>query len=109
MSLHFVEFHGAATLCGMTRSSDNSDTSTVSLSAAQIDALAAAIAAAMQPVTWLTPDEAAAVLNVPVATLAQWRYRGQGPRYSKIGTVVRYSRRDLDGWLASAAVDPRCA
>lgn len=93
----------------MTRSSDNSDTPTVSLSAAQIDALAAAIAAEIQPVVWLTPDEAAAVLNVPAATLAQWRYRGQGPRYSKIGSVVRYSRRDLDAWLAAAAVEPRHA
>ena len=93
----------------MTRSSDNSDTPTVSLSAAQLDALAERIAAAIQPVAWLTPDEAAAVLNVPVATLAQWRYRGQGPRYRKVGGVVRYARRDLDAWLAAAAVEPRYA
>ncbi len=90
------------------RSGDN-DTPAVSLSAAQLDALAAAIAVAIQPVVWLTPDEAAAVLNVPAATLAQWRYRGQGPRYSKVGTVVRYSRRDLDAWLAAGTVEPRYA
>lgn len=93
----------------MTRSGDRDDTAPVSLSAAQIDALAIAIAAAIQPVTWLTPAEAAEVLGVPPATLSQWRYRGQGPRYSKVGAVVRYARRDLDAWLAAAAVDPRSA
>ncbi|MGB5113513.1 MAG: helix-turn-helix domain-containing protein [Mycobacterium sp.] len=93
----------------MRRAGDSNDTESVSLSAAQIDALAAAIAAAIQPTVWLTPDEAAEVLTVPAATLAQWRYRGHGPRYSKIGAVVRYSRRDLDSWLAAAAVEPRYA
>lgn len=93
----------------MTRASDRDDTPGVSLSAAQIDALAEWIAAAIQPVVWLTPADAAEVLAVPVATLAQWRYRGTGPRYSKIGLVVRYARRDLDAWLVAAAVDPRSA
>lgn len=107
MSFHFARFHAAVTLCGMTRSSDRDDAPGVSLSPAQLDALAAAIAAAIHPVTWLTPDGAAEVLAVPVATLGQWRYRGEGPRYSKVGKLVRYSRGDLDLWLAAAAVEPR--
>lgn len=105
----FVALPNAANLGGMKRVGDSSDTPVVLLSAAQIDALAQRIAAALAPVVWLTPAEAAEVLGVPVPTLAQWRYRGQGPRYSKVGSLVRYSRRDLDAWLVDAAVDPRSA
>lgn len=93
----------------MKRASDRDDAPGVSLSPAQLDALCERIAAAIQHTVWLTPDEAAEVLSVPPATLGQWRYRGMGPRYSKIGTIVRYSRRDLDDWLAAAAVEPRYA
>lgn len=93
----------------MKRASDSSDTPPVSLSAAQLDALATRIAAAIQPTVWLTPDDAATILSVPTATLSQWRYRGRGPRYSRVGGIVRYSRRDLDDWLAAAVVDPRSA
>ena len=40
--------------------------------------------------------EAAAILAVRVATLRNWRSRGEGPRFCKIGLrMVRYSRADL--------------
>ena len=48
----------------------------------------------------LTSDEAADLLRLRPATLRAWRCRGAGPPYHKVGDRVRYSRRDLDAWLA---------
>lgn len=67
------------------------------------------VAAVLATPTWLTPAEAAEVLSVPAATLAQWRFRGNGPRYSKVGALVRYQRSDLDDWLCAGVVLPRSA
>ncbi len=47
----------------------------------------------------LTPQEVAAFLGVPLATLYQWNSRGVGPRRCHIGRHVRYSRADLDRWV----------
>lgn len=71
--------------------------------------IAEAVAASIQQPVWLTPAEAAAVLSVPTGTLAQWRYRGEGPIYSKVGSVIRYRRNALDAWLTAAEVQPRSA
>lgn len=49
---------------------------------------------------------AAAHIGRPVRTLQQWRYRGEGPPYIKVGGRVRYSLRDLDAWLLAHRVDP---
>lgn len=38
---------------------------------------------------------------ISLGTVRRWRYLGQGPRYRKIGGLVRYSPVDLDTWLAS--------
>lgn len=47
------------------------------------------------------PQEIADYLLVPVATLAQWRYLGQGPKFLKVGRYVRYRWRDVESWLAA--------
>jgi excisionase family DNA binding protein len=47
----------------------------------------------------LTIQEAAAYLNVPVATLRWWRAQGRGPRSMKLGRHVRYDKADLDQWI----------
>jgi hypothetical protein len=57
--------------------------------------------------TLLTPDETAAYLRLPVRQLAQWRYLGIGPAYTKVGRAVRYWQSDLDAWLAAQRVEPR--
>lgn len=45
---------------------------------------------------WLSAKEAARYLGVQVETLAKWRLRGTGPRYSAaIGRVPRYQLSDL--------------
>ncbi len=38
----------------------------------------------------LTPEEVSALLEVDVRTLANWRYKGKGPKYMKIGSLIRY-------------------
>jgi hypothetical protein len=40
-------------------------------------------------------EQAALILNVSVRTLQSWRLRGGGPRYLKMGRLVRYRGRDL--------------
>ncbi len=46
---------------------------------------------------------------VSVQTLTNWRYRGVGPRYTKIGRKVLYRRADLDAWLTAQARDPEAS
>lgn len=55
----------------------------------------------------LTPEEAAQELRLPVRQLQQWRYRGLGPAYIKVGRAVRYPRTDLDAWLTANRVEPK--
>ncbi|MFD1344283.1 helix-turn-helix domain-containing protein [Litorisediminicola beolgyonensis] len=52
---------------------------------------------------WLTPADAAAYLRVSNGTLANWRSRGEGPRYRAVGRVVRYHRDDLDAFMVEGA------
>lgn len=47
---------------------------------------------------YLTPSETADRLNVSSGTLANWRSRGTGPAYLKIGRKVSYAIVDLDAW-----------
>jgi predicted DNA-binding transcriptional regulator AlpA len=62
------------------------------------------------------PPAVAAYLGIPLATLSQWRYRGQGPTSLRVGRHIRYRWSDVERWLAeqasthngtSAAVDRR--
>ena len=47
--------------------------------------------------------EAAQVLKLKPATLAQWRWMGKGPRFRKIGNAVRYAVRDLEDYVEQQA------
>lgn len=51
--------------------------------------------------TLVGEQEAARILSTPARTLAQWRFRRQGPRFLKLGRTVRYSVDDLNGYLES--------
>ena len=46
----------------------------------------------------LKPHEVAEMLGVAVKTLAQWRVKGCGPPFRKLGSLVRYDRREEDEW-----------
>jgi excisionase family DNA binding protein len=53
-----------------------------------------------------TPEDVARYLNnIPVKTLAQWRSKGTGPQYRKIGRHVRYDWADVHAWLANQRPD----
>lgn len=54
----------------------------------------------------LSPEEVAEVLGRPVRTVREWRYRGEGPRYLKVGGTVRYRPRDVEAWLEAHAKEP---
>lgn len=55
----------------------------------------------LQPGDLVTETEAAAILGARVQTLRNWRWRGEGPRYRKIGSrLVRYHRADLATFIA---------
>lgn len=47
----------------------------------------------------LTPEQAAALLNLKSKTLARWRWAGCGPRFIKIGGAVRYAENDLQAFI----------
>lgn len=47
----------------------------------------------------VSPTELAAFLGVPVATIYQYRYRGEGPPGFKVGGHVRYRWHDVEAWL----------
>jgi len=37
---------------------------------------------------------------VSIRTLQRWRLEGGGPRFVRVGRLVRYRRSELDAWLA---------
>lgn len=57
----------------------------------------------------LTVGELADWLGVPVRTVYEWRYRGEGPRGYKVGRHVRYRRQLVEQWLEEHADTDRRA
>jgi hypothetical protein len=53
------------------------------------------------PTLLITSEESGAILRVHPRTLANWRARGRGPRYIRIGRRPFYRMRDLEEWLDS--------
>jgi len=49
----------------------------------------------------LNERQVAERLTVSVATVRRWRLLGQGPRYIKVGSAVRYRAEDVAEWLNS--------
>jgi len=48
---------------------------------------------------YCTEQKAASYLDVKVSTLRDWRFRGSGPPFSKLGRLVRYDFAALDQWM----------
>jgi predicted DNA-binding transcriptional regulator AlpA len=46
-----------------------------------------------------TPEETALYLQVPKATLYQWRYLGTGPKAGRVGRHLRYDPKDVRAWF----------
>jgi predicted DNA-binding transcriptional regulator AlpA len=55
-----------------------------------------------QPATtqaaYCTEREVAQFLHVSLALLRRWRMQGKGPKWVKVGRLVRYPRRDLEAF-----------
>ena len=47
---------------------------------------------------YLTPDQVAEHYQVSEATLKEWRYKGTGPEYVRLGRHVRYPAKALEQW-----------
>ena len=54
---------------------------------------------------WLTIDELAEELQVPVRTIYAWRVKGTAPRGATFGKHVRFRRSDVEAWVEKQA-DP---
>jgi excisionase family DNA binding protein len=46
----------------------------------------------------LTPQEAAERLRTSVGTLSNWRVRGEGPRFIKLGRKVLYPLAEIEAF-----------
>ena len=59
----------------------------------------------------LTPQEVSDLLKISVGTLENWRMRGHGPKYLKLGgqhqSPVRYRLQDVEDFMFEDAKDPK--
>lgn len=53
-----------------------------------------------QDLQLLTNDQTADLLGVSRRTLPVWRVYGKGPKFVKLGTLVRYKRTEIEAWVA---------
>ena len=51
--------------------------------------------------TLLDEKQLSRLLHVSIGTLRFWRAIGRGPRYRKVGQLVRYAPSDVTEWLNS--------
>ena len=60
------------------------------------------------PIELLTQEQVAEILQIHPGTLENWRTRGEGPRFVKLGnkrrSPIRYRRQDVDDWLFDPTV-----
>ncbi|MCD2262454.1 helix-turn-helix domain-containing protein [Dietzia aurantiaca] len=52
----------------------------------------------------LDPPTVAEDFGVTVQRLAEWRHKGIGPSYVKVGRLIRYRAEDIDAWLDANTV-----
>ena len=53
--------------------------------------------------TFCGQAQVARTLGIGEATLASWRRRGVGPRWYRIGRLIKYARTDLLEWIEAQA------
>ena len=53
---------------------------------------------------FLTEKDVAKQINVSLATLRRWRLERRGPRFVKVGVLVRYRPEDLEQWMETLTV-----
>jgi hypothetical protein len=55
---------------------------------------------------FLSDKETATALGVAPTTPAQWRCKGKGPVYLKVGKNCFYRPSDIAAWLEKQLIDP---
>jgi excisionase family DNA binding protein len=50
-----------------------------------------------------TPLELAERLKIQPRTLQDWRSTGRGPKFVRVGRVIRYRESDIEKWLDQQA------
>lgn len=50
----------------------------------------------------LLPEEVAALLRVDISTLRNWRSKGRGPKFVKIGDLARYRLADVEAYVSAS-------
>jgi len=58
---------------------------------------------------FMSPEEFADYLGVPVGSVYAWRYKGAGPRAMKVGRHVRYRVEDVEAWIEAQADKPHAS
>ena len=61
-----------------------------------------------EPSSLLSPDDEKMRLFGTVEKLAQWRHRGRGPAYIKVGRKIMYLGADLNDYLTKRRVVTSC-
>lgn len=56
---------------------------------------------------YLTIEELATLLHVPVRTIYAWRSRGKGPPAYRIGRYLRFRVAEVETWVDQQASDGR--
>jgi predicted DNA-binding transcriptional regulator AlpA len=51
--------------------------------------------------TLITDEQLEAMYGIKRKTLANWRVKGLGPSFVKIGAAVRYRPEDVQAWIDS--------
>lgn len=62
-----------------------------------------------RPTTYLRPDDLAERWQTTTKTLSNWRHRGEGPAYVKIGSSVRYPLSAVEDFEDAGRVEPVAA
>jgi excisionase family DNA binding protein len=60
-----------------------------------------------EPKEYLSTEGLAALLDVPVDTVYEWRKRRKGPPGAKVGRHLRFRRTDVDKWWAEQLLAAR--
>jgi predicted DNA-binding transcriptional regulator AlpA len=55
----------------------------------------------------LTEREVLSCWSLSIPWLRRTRREGRGPRFLKLGKMVRYRRRDIEEYLADSTVEPK--
>jgi hypothetical protein len=57
----------------------------------------------------LDPNETGRILDLTVGSLANWRHKGIGPKFIRVGGRIKYRREDLASWIEQRCVEPAAA